>query len=144
MRRRALGVLLLVAVSLVGCAATPRHAEALSQRVVVERYLDALNRRDLLVLTAYVTPDVEWYSVVDGKRITEVSGRDALTQMLQTFFARTAHASWHIESALEQERYLAVRELSQWQDADGTGERTSLCVYEFDDGRIRRITYFLN
>jgi hypothetical protein len=37
-----------------------------------------------------------------------------------------------------------VRERSQWRADDGNGERVSLAVYEIVDGRIARITYFLD
>ena len=127
------------------CASTPsKQAAPASPLTIVEQYLSALNRRDLLMLTAYVTPDVTWYSIVKGERITEVSGRQALAQTLTNYFASTQKTEWAIEQAIVVAQTVSVRERSQWRADDGNGERSSLAVYEIVDGRIARITYFLD
>ena len=127
------------------CAAAPSAKPAThSPLTIVEQYLSALNRRDLLMLTAYVSPDLMWYSVVKGERITEVSGRAALAQTLSSYFARTQQTQWTIEQALVVAQTVSVRERSQWRADDGSGDRMSLAVYEIVDGRIARITYFLD
>ena len=139
--------LLASALTLVGCATTGRQlkSETPSSLSVVEQYLAALNRRDLQMLTAYVTPDVEWYSVVDGKRIQEVSGRAELAQMLARYFEQHQRTHWAIEQSniTGTENILGVTERSEWSNSEGRGSRTSLSVYELHDGRIRRMTYFL-
>jgi limonene-1,2-epoxide hydrolase len=127
------------------CASTPsKQAAPTSPLTIVEHYLSALTRRDLLMLTAYVVPDVTWYSVVKGERITEVTGRAALTTSLTNYFASTQQTEWAIEQAVVVGQTVAVRERSQWRADDGNGERVSLAVYEIVDGRIARITYFLD
>lgn len=133
------------AVFLTGCASPQHRADGdRSAESVVRNYHAALNRGDLLPLTLYVTPDVEWYTVIDGERILEVSGREALTEALRTYFARDLNASWSVDSVVAQGAFVAVRERSHWRDAGERGERVSLCVYEIQDGRIRRITQFLS
>jgi limonene-1,2-epoxide hydrolase len=136
-------ILLLSLSSLIGCATTPSKSSA-SPLAVVEQYHSALNRRDLLVLTAYVTPDVAWYSVVNGERIQEVSGRAALLETLRSYFAQNLKTHWAIESSTVVNQVVSVRERSQWQESDSSDERVSLAVYEVHDGRIARITYFLD
>ncbi len=133
------------ALLLVGCATTgrPHKNETPSSLSVVEQYLAALNRRDLLMLTAYVTPDVEWYSIVDGKRILEVAGRVELAQMLTRYFEQHQRTQWVIEQSSVAQNVLAVTERSEWSEGGPTNSRTSLGVYELHDGRIRRMTYFL-
>jgi hypothetical protein len=127
------------------CAATPsKNAAPHSPLPIVEQYLAALNRRDLLALTAYVTPDVAWYSVVHGERITELTGREALAKTLASYFAGTQKTQWTIEQATVVAQTVAVRERSQWSADDGSGDRVSLAVYEIVDGRIARISYFLD
>ncbi|HYM35055.1 MAG TPA: nuclear transport factor 2 family protein [Steroidobacteraceae bacterium] len=125
-----------------GCATT-RPQPGLNQSIV-EKYFAALNRRDLLALTLYVSPDVEWYSMVNGERIVEVSGREALTQMLRRYFSEHERTHWSIEHAATVERYVSVSERSQWSEGERNESRMSLGVYEIVDGRIRRIIYFLN
>src|SRR5215831_13645179 len=78
---------------LAGCAADARRADH-PKADVVDEYIAALNKRDLLLLTAYVTPDVEWRSVVNGEAILEVAGRDALKSMLEKFFAQHERTHW--------------------------------------------------
>jgi len=139
-------LILLVGVMIVlGCASTVRQSKAATQSSlsIVEQYLAALNRRDLLMLTAYVAPDVEWYSTIDGKRLQEVAGRSELAQMLTRYFAQHQRTHWVIEQSSVAENVLAVTERSEWDEGEGTRSRTSLCVYELQDGRIRRMTYFL-
>jgi ketosteroid isomerase-like protein len=132
----------LVVCSLVGCATAQRQSN--SSQSVVEKYFAALNRRDLLALTLYVSPDVEWYSMVNSERIVEVSDREALTQMLKRYFSAHERAHWSIERAAAVEHYVSISERSQWSESGRNESRTSLGVYEVVDGRIRRITYFLN
>lgn len=132
-------------VFLTGCASTQRSSDGdSSNEAVVRNYHAALNRGDLLPLTLYVAPDVEWYTAVDDERILEVSGREALTEALRAYLARGQAASWSFDVALSQGAFVAVRERSRWRGADGRGERVSLCVYEIHDGRIRRITQYLS
>lgn len=145
-RQQALRLLLLFSAALIvlGCASV-RQSEAAAQSSlsIVEQYLAALNRRDLLMLTAYVAPDVEWYSIIDGKRLQEVAGRVELAQMLTRYFEQHQRTHWMIEQSSLAANFLAVTERSEWDEGDGTRSRTSLCVYELRDGRIRRMTYFL-
>ncbi len=145
------GVLVLTLASLLmgGCA-TVQHRESRRSPLLaaVEGYVAALNRRDLLALTLYTTPDVEWYSVVGGELILEVSGRDALAKSLTQYFARNANARWTIKSAQVVANRVAVNEQSEWSEADRrqahAGQSVYLGVYELSDGRIRRMTYFLD
>jgi hypothetical protein len=91
----------------------------------------------------YVTPDVEWYSAMGSERVLEVSGREALIEALRVYFARDLKAAWSFDSAVAHGNFIAVRERSQWRNVDESGQRETLCVYELQDGRIRRITQFL-
>jgi limonene-1,2-epoxide hydrolase len=126
------------------CATTPHTSQTQSQLEVVERYLGALNRRDLLMLTAYVAPDFEWLSMVNGERVLEVSGREALATALKQYFADNRSTRWSIQSANVIGDHLVVDERSEWREGDMTQARHSLGIYELHDGRIRRVTYFLS
>ena len=138
MRLALLGLALLLA----GCASLPGRATP--EIEVVRNYHAALNRRDLLALTAYVAPDVQWYSQLADERVLEVSGREALTASLQAYFAQHAETYWSFESATVQGNSVAVRERSQWRTSSERDERVTLCVYELHDGRIRRVTQYLS
>ena len=104
----------------------------------------ALNRRDLLPLTAYVTPDFEWLSMVNGERVVEVASREALADMLRVYFERNQNPTWRIESMNASGNVLAVTERVEWVESGASQSRNSVGVYEFQDGRIRRVTYFLS
>jgi ketosteroid isomerase-like protein len=125
-----------------GCT-TLRPKKATSPIVVVEKYLDALNRRDLMMLTAYVEPDIVWHSVIHGERIQEVAGREALAASLRNYFAQNERTEWHIEQVVTVDQSVAIRERSVWQSSGNSDARTSLAVYELHDGRIARITHYL-
>jgi limonene-1,2-epoxide hydrolase len=111
---------------------------------IIESYFAALNRHDLSVLTLYVTPDFEWYSQVDGERIVEVSGREALSAMLTRYFAESRSAQWSLLHAEPTGPFVATVERSQWNENGGMRSRTGLGVYEIENERIRRVTYFLS
>lgn len=138
----------LCAILLLGCA-TPPHptrsptSTTAAQRLI-ENYLKATNERDLLVLTAYVTPDFEWISMVGGERILEVQSRESLAATLREYFAQYPTATIKIDKLQVVDDFVVVSEHNEWQTDEGRGERTSLGVYELFDGRIRRVTYFLH
>jgi len=141
---RVLAVLLIGAMAS-GCVALHSRSDATSPpQTVVANYLGALNRRDLLTLTAYVTPDFQWLSMVNGERIVEVDSREALVQMLRLYFERYRDTQWTIEQAQASVNLLAITERFTWREAVGMQLRSTLGVYELQDGRIRRVTYFLN
>jgi limonene-1,2-epoxide hydrolase len=134
--------------SLAGCATTAAPKPAANAEAdtlaIVENYFAALNRRDTLALVAYVSPDIEWFSIVDGERIQEVAGRETLVETLRQYFERTVQTHWRIESSSGIGAKLAVTERSDWVEGGVAQSRTTLGVFEFGDGRIRRITYFLD
>jgi ketosteroid isomerase-like protein len=135
-----------IAMLLTGCAAQPLKQSRIevSGLAVVENYFAALNRRDLLPLTAYVTPDFEWVSMIDGERVVEVASREELADMLRVYFERNQNPKWRIESVNAAGNVLAVAERAEWIESGATQSRKSLGVYELHDGRIRRVTYFLS
>jgi limonene-1,2-epoxide hydrolase len=136
----------LLCAALSGCAASPvKHiGNDVSQLAVIENYMAALNRRDLLPLTAYVTPDFEWLSMVNGERVVEVTSREALAAMLRAYFERNQNPKWRIEAVNASGNMLAVTERVEWNENGASQSRNSLGVYELQDGRIRRVTYFLS
>lgn len=132
---------------LAACVAAPARigssTEPTDARAIVEAYYAAINRRDLLVLPAYVTADVAWYSVVDGERLLEVDSREALTEAFETYFARFASTSVNVDSWLSVGDKIAVHEHTYWSDGTTSGGGERLGVFELAGGRIVRVTYFL-
>ncbi len=143
-RRHLLLSLLLIATLSAGCATTAtgsRHANA--PAAVVRGYFAAMNRRDLAVLPAWVAPDVEWFSMAAGERILEVAGREELAQAWRSYFARFATTHVAIENLAAAGETVTVVERAEWRQGRESGSRRSVGVFELEDGRIRRITYFL-
>jgi hypothetical protein len=128
-----------------GCATVSPRSGAVSgePHAVVEAYYDAVNRRDLLVLPAYVAPDVTWYSVIDGEWLLEVDSREALVEAFETYFARFPQTGAKIEAWLRVGDSIAVRERTSWSDGSQSGGGERLGVFETVEGRIVRVTYFL-
>ena len=127
------------------CATSPHKSASAdaSTRAVIGGYFDALNRRDLLVLTAYVTPDFQWLSIVDGERIVEVESREALVETLRKHFEQYEIFRWNVVDARVLDDQVAVTERSEWREGGAPQQRETLGVFELRDGRIRRVTYFL-
>jgi ketosteroid isomerase-like protein len=139
---RALACLALAAL-LSACSSQRIKPDGASSRAVIESYFAALNRRDLLALTAYVTPDFEWVSMVDGERIVEVESREALTENLRRHFERHEFFRWSAERVDVVGSIVGVTEHSEWREDGAPQSRTTLGVIELQDGRIRRVTYYL-
>jgi ketosteroid isomerase-like protein len=143
---RALGAVSLASLLATGCV-TPgsngaRSAEA-QPRAIVAAYYEAINRRDLLALPAYVAPDVTWYSIIDGERLLEVDSREALAEAFTTYFARFPETSVRVEAWLAVGTTVAVRERTGWSDGASSGGGERLGVFELEHERIVRVTYFL-
>jgi len=128
-----------------GCATVAPVGETGSAGpyAIVEAYYQAVNRRDLLVLPAYVAPDVRWYSVIDGEWLLEVDSREDLAEAFETYFARFPQTGARIEDWLRVGDSIAVRERTTWSDGATNGGGERLGVFEVADGRIVRVTYFL-
>jgi ketosteroid isomerase-like protein len=109
----------------------------------LEDYYAAINRRDLLVLPAYVTPDVVWYSIIDGERILEVDSREALVEAFRVYFERFAETRAEIASSIAVGDVIAVVERTRSSDGVTMNRGERVGVFEFENGRIARITYFL-
>jgi ketosteroid isomerase-like protein len=135
---------------LLGCAVAPHSSNTLvaphtpvASHTIVASYLDAISRRDLLTLTLYVTPDVEWYSVSKGERTLESAGREQLTALFKLHYGRYRITRWSIERFVETGQHVAIVERSEWGN-DTTESKVVLGEFELEADRIRRITYFLN
>jgi len=148
MHGRALGGVVSVASLLAtGCVTTTGGNDARSAdaqpRQIVAAYYEAINRRDLLALPAYVAPDVSWYSVIDGERLLEVDSREDLAAAFTTYFERFPETRVSVEAWLEAGEIVAVRERTGWSDGASSGSGERLGVFELEDQRIVRVTYFL-
>jgi ketosteroid isomerase-like protein len=150
MRRAGNLLLSLTAMCLLAACATATYDRSVAGHgssasiAVLENYLAALNRRDLLVLAAHVAPDVKWHSIADGEVIVDARNRQELAALLEQYFKLYPHTRWEIETTLASEAKVAVVERSEWGERQPFESKMSMSVYEIEDGRIKRITQFID
>ena len=110
---------------------------------LITAYSDAYNAKDLDAMTALMHPDIEWVSVKGNDIIVEVSGKEALSEAVVSFFkdpnmATGRHRDWSLNG-----NHVAVTEIASWTDNTGQPKsQSALTVYQLEDGLIRRVYYY--
>ena len=117
-------------------------APVTDQETAVRRFVDAFNARDIDAMLAAADDGIEWASV-DGPKVTiETSGKGALRDSMQKYFAQCPSCKSSLEWTKASGSRVAARERASWTSASGPRAQTSLSVYEFRAGKIARVYYF--
>lgn len=116
--------------------ATPR-LESLTAR-----FISAFSRGSVEVMLEQVSEDVELVSLVEAVASVDVSGKTALRNFLVRYFGRVSDARSELEwTQVSGSRVVALERVT-WTSTTGRLSRRSLSVYEYKDGKIRRVWYF--
>lgn len=110
---------------------------------MITAYSDAYNAKDLESMQALMHPDIEWLSIVGNDIELAVSGKDALSEAVTSFFedpnmATGTHEGWSLNGD-----HVAVTETAHWTDKEGQArQQSALTVYQFENNLIRRVYYY--
>lgn len=117
------------------------HADgALQTRVAA--FIEAFNAQQVDVMLAQVDADVELVWLDGGVATVDTKGRDALRQFLTEYFAANADVRSQLTWLSASHERVAAMETVAWTGAGGRRTQSSLSVYEFSAGKIRRVWYF--
>jgi ketosteroid isomerase-like protein len=132
------GVLLLTA-----CHSHASRSELAQQNVqVVRQFTEAFNNHDVDAMLEFAHPDIEWGSVQGDTLSMEAAGHAELRQGMDSYFSALPSVRSSIESVMPGERFTGVRERASWESDGESKSQSSIAVYEIEDGRILRVTYF--
>lgn len=122
--------------------AGPQSALPADPARLVERFVDAFNRRDLEAISALAADSVEWLSVSEAKISTETAGREALLTSLKSYFASCPSCKSTVKILGVTGPFISALERATWTKGSEAKAQESLSVYEVRDGRILRVWYF--
>jgi hypothetical protein len=108
----------------------------------VSAFIDAFNARQVDVMLDAVDERIELVWLDSGAATVDTQGRDALRQFLTRYFAANADVHSQLTWISASHERVAAMETVSWTSADGRRSQSSLCVYEFNAGKIRRVWYF--
>jgi uncharacterized protein (TIGR02246 family) len=109
---------------------------------VVRDFVAAFNAREPERMLALATDDVEWVNVEGAGVSVEAAGKDALRKSLTAYFKSCQTCRSSIEIKAVTANRVAAIESATWTVSGVERSQRSLSVYEFQDGRIRRVYYF--
>ncbi len=125
--------------------AIPVSAEspARSELQIAVSYVEAYNARDLPAMLALMHDDIEWLSIEGSEVAAFASGKADLAAQMEAYLKSPGATFSTVEGSVGDGRFVAVREVAHWQDADGNARsQSALAVYEIVDGLIRRVWYY--
>lgn len=114
-----------------------RDVLTLATIAAVQRFHEAINRRDVEVVMANMTEDCVFENTVpppDGERF---EGREAVRAAWETFFQSSSHTAFEIEEMIAVGDRATVRWLYRWIDATGKAEHVrGVDVVRVRDGKV--------
>ncbi|MDX2220720.1 MAG: nuclear transport factor 2 family protein [Burkholderiales bacterium] len=106
------------------------------------QFVSTFSRADVDGLLERVTDDIEMLSLSDAGASVDVAGKAALRQFLERYFQRIRDVRSELEWTRVSGNRVVAEERVSWTSASGPRSRRSLSVYEFRDGKVRRVWYF--
>lgn len=127
-------------------AALPFPASA-GNAEVVQEFVAAFNAQDVERMLAVAHEEIEWFYVanngVEGSSIhRETSGKAELRKAMTEYFASCPSCRSTVEIGNVHGDYLSAVETAYWTVDGSERSQSSLVVYQFEDGKIRRAWYF--
>ena len=109
---------------------------------VVQEFVAAFNAQDVERMLAVAHEDIEWFYVESGNIHQETSGLAELRKAMGDYFASCPSCRSTVEIGNVHGAYLSAVETAYWTVDGKERSQSSLVVYQFEDGRIRRVWYY--
>ena len=114
-----------------------------SELQVAVSYVEAYNARDLPAMLALMHDEIEWLSVEGSEVLSFASGKEDLGAQMKAYLASPGATFSTVEGSVKDGRFVAVREVAHWTDAEGNARsQSALAVYEVEEGLVRRVWYY--
>ncbi len=116
--------------------------EPQSPPTVVRAFVAAFNAQSIDDMLKLTSDDIEWLSVDGAKISIETAGKEALRSSMLGYFKRCPTCRSEIQISGSTAVRVAAIETASWQGKNGTQRQSSLSVYQFEGGLIRRVYYY--
>jgi len=117
--------------------------EIMSNQATAASYIDTYNAGDIAEMRKLMHPEIQWISVEGSAFEVAADGREALVEQMTAYFASPSVPRSTYEQIIENGRFLTMRETAHWTDSAGKQQaQSSIAVYEFERGLVRRVWYF--
>jgi len=114
----------------------------MSNREILRRQAEAFNRKDADALGELLADDYSWYLVGEEGPTKATEGRDQTVERMRGFFASMPYSESRIAETLEVGPLIVAVEKDTFVENGRAVERTTLGVYEYRDGKLRRAWAF--
>ena len=131
------------ALALAACASIPSAPTPTADHIViVRRFVDAFNRKDVDGMAALITADAQWLSIDADKIKVEAENRAAIRANMTTYFQSCPNCTSQVTQITTTPNRVSTVEIASWQTPTGQKSQTGFAVYEFDGNLIKRVLYF--
>ena len=114
----------------------------MKNRDILDHQTAAFNRKDADALGELLAEDYAWYTVTEEGPKQAAAGRAATVERMRGFFAAIPYSESRIDGLLEVGNYICAIEKDTFTVDGRREERTTLGVYEYRDGKLRRAFAF--
>ena len=150
MKKAVIPLLVLYRITLLFCLSTfmnpANGADATvvkNQAQIVYGYIAAFNARDINAMLEMVTDDVQWLSI-DGDKITvEAKSKEVLRTTMVEYFESCVSCRSRLAHTFSTSSRVSGLEVASFETSTGVQEQGSVSLYEFSNGLIKRVYYFL-
>ena len=134
-------------VALAFCTAGFSPARAATEPVrapaeAVVEFVAAFTRHDLPAFLSFTHPEIEWLTITGSTVAVETSGREALDASMTSYFASCPSCRSTVEISAVNGDFVTAVETATWESKGTLRAQSSLSVYEFVEGKIRRVWYY--
>lgn len=114
----------------------------MKNRDILAAQAAAFNRKDADALGELLAEDYSWYTVTEAGPQKAASGRAETVERMRGFFASLPYSESRIDGMLEIGNLICAIEKDSFTIDGRREERTTLGVYEYRDGKLRRAWAF--
>lgn len=125
------------------CLALTACNQAATPHPIITAHVDAFNAKDVAAMAEFEHPDTEWFAVNGGDMTLEISGRDALSEMMKDYLKSNPNVTGKLRDWSINGNFISVTETASWTTKTGDEKsQSALAVYELENGLIRRVSYY--
>jgi hypothetical protein len=142
MRRLILAVTVLMAACSPDAERNAPEAAAGPNVVAVKAHMAAFNAHDADKMREYWHDDITWIEITGEQSSIVTGSADALHKELVVYFEAFPKVSSSLEDIAVNGDYLSAIERPVWEQDGERKSQSSIVVYEFSDGKIKRFWYY--
>ncbi|MEM8771044.1 MAG: nuclear transport factor 2 family protein [Pseudomonadota bacterium] len=109
---------------------------------VVKGLMEAFNAHDPDAMRAYWHDDVEWIEISGDSASTVTASADQLRNELVVYFENFPTVSSGLKDIAVNGNFLTAVETPVWEEDGERKSQSSIVVYEFLDGKVKRFWYY--